>query len=269
MTDLTARIHSLESFGTVDGPGIRFVVFFQGCPMRCLFCHNPDTWSPTLDDRQQVRPGVSASVKAPSGRGEWTAEALLDEVKRYKNFIRTGGVTATGGEPLMQAPFLARFFRLCREAGFHTCLDTSGCYSPLGQTPQAQAIREAIDQSDLVMLDVKTADDGLHQRLTGLPRQHNAEMLSYLQSIGKPTWIRHVVTPTLTDDDTLLTDLARYIATFSVVERVEILPYHSMGEEKYQSLGIPYPLHGIEPLSRDRANAVRALFRQYLSCVVQ
>lgn len=242
---MKGRIHSLESFGTVDGPGIRFVVFLQGCPMRCQFCHNPDTWDP----------------QAPV-QYEWTAEELLQEVKRYKNFIRTGGVTCTGGEPLMQAPFLTEFFKLCKEAGFHTCLDTSGVYFN-------DQVKEVLKHTDLVMLDVKTTDDSLHRTLVGHERKHNQEFLDYLQQQGKPTWIRHVVVPGLTDDDARLEELAKYIARYDVVECVEILPYHTMGKYKYQNLGLDYPLDGVEDLSAERTANARNIFRKHVTCKVQ
>ena len=176
---MKARINQLESFGTVDGPGIRFVVFFQGCPLRCQFCHNPDTWSADLE-------GVANNGK---GSGEFMPEELLQEVLRYKNFIRTGGVTATGGEPLMQAEFLREFFRLCKEQGIHTCLDTSGAI----YNEKTLAVME---YTDLVMLDLKTLDDNLHKPYTGATRESNHRWMEHLQQIGKPTWIRHVVVPT-------------------------------------------------------------------------
>ncbi len=249
---MIGRIHSLESFGTVDGPGIRFVVFMQGCPLRCLFCHNPDTWE------------ASRPVQY-----EWTPEQLLEEVLRYRNFIRRGGVTCTGGEPLVQARFVAEFFRLCHEKGLHTCLDTSGAV-------WNDQVREALRHTDLVMLDIKAYDndddndddDNLHVRLTGLPRHNNQRLLDYLEEQHIPTWIRHVVVPTLTDDDERLHRLAEHVSHYSCVEKVEILPYHTMGRYKYQDLGIPYPLEGIEPLSPERrANAI-SIFRQHLSCPI-
>ena len=154
-------IHSTESFGTVDGPGIRLVVFMQGCPMRCLYCHNPDTWD----------------IKAPV-KYEWTAEQLLEETLKYRNFIKTGGVTCTGGEPLVQAAFVEEYFRLCKKEGIHTALDTSGVIFN-------DAVRSLLEVTDLVLLDVKTVDDELHPRLTGHKRTHPHQMMEYLQSIGK------------------------------------------------------------------------------------
>lgn len=248
---MKGRINQLESFGTVDGPGIRFVVFFQGCPLRCQFCHNPDTWSPNIE-------GVTNNGK---GAGEFTPEELLQEVLRYKNFIRTGGVTATGGEPLMQADFLRDFFRLCKEQGIHTCLDTSGAI----YNDKALAV---MDYTDLVMLDLKTLDDDLHKSYTGATRENNHRWMEHLQKIGKPTWIRHVVVPTITDNDKRLQAVIDYISQYSCVERVELLGYHIMGAAKYQNMGIPYPLEGIPPLRPERLNEIREMFRQKLNIKV-
>ncbi|MCF0198454.1 MAG: pyruvate formate lyase-activating protein [Bacteroidaceae bacterium] len=242
---VVGRIHSLESFGTVDGPGIRFVTFLQGCPMRCQFCHNPDTWDP----------------HAPVPY-EWTPEQLLEETLRYRSFIRSGGVTCTGGEPLLQAQFVARYFQLCHRKGLHTALDTSGIIFN-------ERAREALSETDLVLLDVKTIDDDLHPRLTGCSRDNNQKFLDYLQQTGHPTWIRHVVTPGINDDEAHLQAMATYLARYSVVERVELLPYHTMGTIKYEKLGLPYPLHETPALSRDAIEYARDIFRQKLTCKVQ
>lgn len=238
-------IHSLESFGTVDGPGLRFVVFLQGCPLRCLFCHNPDTWEP-----QRPVPY------------RWTPQQLLDEVLRYKSFIRSGGVTCTGGEPLMQARQVAEFFRLCHERGLHTCLDTSGAL-------WNDDVRDVLEHTDLVMLDIKALEPLLHQRLTGAPRTNNQLLLDYLEAAQRPVWIRHVVVPGLTDNDDALHALAAHVARYRCVEKVEVLPYHTMGRAKYDSLGIAYPLDGVEPLSKERTDNARAIFRQHVSVQVE
>lgn len=243
---MVGRIHSLETMGAVDGPGLRFVVFMQGCPMRCQFCHNPDTWNP----KEKVQ-------------FEWTPEELCDEVKRYKSFIRKGGVTVSGGEPLMQATFVREFFRLCHEAGIHTALDTSGAIA----TDEAFAV---LDYTDLVLLDIKTADDELHPSYTGLNRQNNQRWLDHLLSIGKPTWIRHVVVPNRTADDEHLLAVARLIKSYlPIVERVELLPYHTMGRQKYQELGIDYPLDSIPDLSQAEIDHARQVMRSVLPIVVQ
>ena len=244
-------INQIESFGTVDGPGIRFVVFFQGCPLRCQFCHNPDTWSADLGN-------VKNNGK---GTGEFTPDQLLAEVLRYKNFIRSGGVTATGGEPLMQAEFLREFFRLCKEEGIHTCLDTSGAIFN-------ERTKAVMDYTDLVMLDLKTLDDDLHKSYTGATRENNHRWMEHLQEIGKPTWIRHVVVPTITDNEERLQAVIDYISHYSCIERIELLGYHIMGEAKYKKLNIPHPLEGIPPLQSDRLEEIREMFRKKLNIKV-
>ncbi|MCM1312260.1 MAG: pyruvate formate-lyase-activating protein [Bacteroides sp.] len=241
---MLGRIHSLESFGTVDGPGIRFVIFMQGCPMRCLFCHNPDTWD------------MNAEVKY-----SLTAEELFKEVGRYKSFIASGGVTVTGGEPLVQAEFVDEFFRICNSAGIHTALDTSGVIFN-------DKVKTLLEHTDLVLLDIKTADEDLHRKLTGCTIDNNRKLLDYLQQKGKSVWIRHVVVPTVTDDDGRLRRLAEYVSHYDVVERVELLPYHTMGSYKYEQLGIPYPLDGIPALSSERIKAVAGIFRDVVKCKV-
>ncbi len=238
---MRGRIHSIESFGTVDGPGIRFVAFFQGCPMRCAFCHNPDTWA------------VDGPVQY-----EWTPEELLAEALRYKNFIRRGGITCSGGEPLMQPDFLIQFLRLCHEAGLHTALDTSGVIF-------SEKARLALQHTDLVLLDIKTLDDTLHPSYTGHTRHNNQAFLDHLRDIHKPTWIRHVLVPGYTDTDERLTALAQHLTKYNNVERVELLPYHTMGAYKYQQLGIPYPLEGTPALSAERHQHAIDLFRRHLT----
>lgn len=240
----TGKIHSLESFGTVDGPGIRFVVFMQGCPMRCMFCHNPDTWDP--------------QAKVPY---EWTAEQLMDEVMKYKNFIKSGGVTATGGEPLMQADFLIEFFTLCHEKGIHTALDTSGVIFN-------DKTKKLIDSSDMVLLDIKTTDKELHKQLTGHTIDNNMATMDYLETTAKRTWIRHVITPGINDDEKHLTDVARYISGYSVVERVELLPYHTMGKYKYENLSIKYPLEGVDDLPQTSLQTAKDIFSAILKCKI-
>lgn len=237
-------IHSVESFGTVDGPGIRFVAFFQGCPMRCQFCHNPDTWDPHRKPQYELEPSE-----------------LLAEVRKYKSFIRRGGVTCTGGEPLMQAEFLEEFFRLCHEDGFHTALDTSGAIFT------EKALR-VLEHTDLVMLDIKTLDDSLHRSYTGVERTNNQRFLDHLEQTGKPTWIRHVVVPGITDRDDRLEALASHLSAYKCIERVEILPYHTMGRYKYQELGIAYPLEGIDDLSDERKRNAVEIMRKHLDCKV-
>lgn len=236
---MTGRIHSFESFGTVDGPGIRFVTFMQGCPLRCMYCHNPDTWD--VNGKCQY---------------EMTPEELFAETIRYRSFIANGGVTMTGGEPLMQAPFVREYFRLCVEEGLHTALDTSGIIS----TPQAFSV---LDYTKLVLLDIKTLNTELHPRLTNVAGDNSLRFLEELERRNIPTWIRHVVVPGLTDNEDDLEALARHISKYQVVQRVELLPYHTMGIYKYQQLGIPYPLEGVEPLNKETLQRAKDIFKAY------
>ena len=237
------RFHSFETFGTVDGPGIRFVAFMQGCPLRCLFCHNPDTWNP----------------KAPC-QYELTPEELLAEVSRYRSFIATGGVTLSGGEPLVQADFVSGFFALCRREGIHTALDTSGAYC------SSKAL-SALEFTDLALLDIKTMNPELYPQLTGQQQTNNLRFLDELQDRGVRTWVRHVVVPGITDDDCWLHRLGEYVARYSVVERIEVLPYHTLGEQKYERLGLVYPLKGVPPLSKERTAEIRRLLSAYRPCL--
>lgn len=234
---MLGRIHSLESFGTVDGPGIRFVVFLQGCPLRCLYCHNPDTWDPKQSGKYLLSP-----------------EELLEEVLRYKSFIAKGGVTVTGGEPLLQPEFLYEFFSLCKENGIHTALDTSGAIF-------MQAVQNVLDIVDLVLLDVKSIDADQHKELTGVRIDNTLQCLNYLEEKNIPTWIRHVVVPEWTDDDLLLKKMADYLAPYRCIEKVELLPYHNMSIRKYEQLGMEYRLKNILPLSEERLENARYIFR--------
>lgn len=227
------RIHSLESFGTVDGPGIRFVTFLQGCPLRCLYCHNPDTWR------------CDAPVKY-----EYTPQELLGEVLRYKSFIARGGVTLTGGEPLMQPDFSREFFRLCREEGIHTALDTAG------SVVNAKTL-SVLDHTDLVLLDIKSLRPEVCRKVCGSDGRNALRFLEEAESRGIDVWIRHVVVPGLTDDDILLDELAGYVGRYRSVKRIEWLPYHTMGVFKYRDLGMDYPLEGVPPLSAERIAEIR------------
>lgn len=241
---LAGNIHSIETMGAVDGPGLRFIAFMQGCPLRCQFCHNPDTWDSTAE---------------PQFR--WTPEQLLHEVLRYRSYIKKGGVTLSGGEPLLQARFVREFFRLAKENGLHTALDTSGAI----YNNEARAV---MDYTDLVLLDIKTADDTLHRDYIGADRTNNRRWFSYLKETGKPIWVRHVVVPGRTADEAHLRQTAAFLKDYlDIIERIELLPYHSLGRFKYEKLGIPYPLAGISDLSQTEIDRARQLFRQLLPSV--
>lgn len=228
---MTGYIHSTESFGTVDGPGVRFVVFFQGCPMRCLYCHNPDTWA--------------------FGRGtEKTAAELMAEYDSYKEFLKSGGITATGGEPLAQPEFLAELFTLAQSKGVHTCLDTSGAvYSPENH----ELIDRVLSATDLVMLDIKHIDTHEHKKLTGNGNENILAFAEHLRELKIPVWIRHVVVPDITDKPEYLEKLGEYLASLDNLKALDVLPYHDMAKPKYAELGIDYPLADTPPLPREAA----------------
>ena len=189
---MEGHIHSTESFGTVDGPGIRFVIFFQGCPMRCQYCHNPDTW--TIDN------GNTENLRS--------VESLLKEYDGIKEFLHDGGITATGGEPLVQMEFLTELFETAKKKGIHTCLDTSGI---LFRQERREEFDRLMAVTDLVMLDIKHIDDTEHQKLTKQSNKHILEFAEYLNEKGVPVWIRHVVVPTITLNDTYLKQLGHFI----------------------------------------------------------
>lgn len=234
---IVGKIHSLESFGTVDGPGIRFVAFLQGCPLRCQYCHNPDTWK------------ADAAVKY-----EFTPQELLAEVLRYRSFIAKGGVTLTGGEPLMQPDFCREFFRLCHEEGLHTALDTAGSIV----TERTLAV---LDYTDLVLLDIKALRPDVCRRVSGADGHNSLRFLEEADRRGVEVWIRHVVVPGLTDNDDMLDELVAYVRRFPSVRKIEWLPYHTMGVFKYRELGLDYPLDGVEPLTAERIREIRERYQ--------
>lgn len=239
------KIHSIETFGTVDGPGVRFVVFFQGCPMRCRYCHNPDTW--------QLAEGQ-----------EMSAEEILERMERNMEFYRTGGITATGGEPMFQMEFLTELFARAKERGTHTCLDTSGIMFPTGSETsddRMEQIGRLMQVTDLVMLDIKHMEDGAHRELTGHGNGHSLAFAEYLDQIGKPIWIRHVVVPGITFDRKELTELGKFLRTLSHMEKLEVLPYHSLGRVKYEQLGIDYALKDTPQLTKEEAAAAEQIIR--------
>lgn len=233
-------IHSTESFGTVDGPGVRFVIFLQGCPLRCQYCHNPDTW--------EVGTGTQRSV-----------QSLLEEFQRNRPFYRNGGITVTGGEPLLQIEFLLELFRAAKSEGIHTCLDTSGITYRAAETDYSRKMDALMELTDLVMLDIKHTDPEAHRRLTGHSNQNILDFARYLSDKHVPVWIRHVVVPGITDEPAHLKKLGQILAGLSNVKALDVLPYHTMGVAKYQKLNIPYPLDGIEPMSKQDAAHAKAI----------
>lgn len=225
------KIHSIETFGTVDGPGVRFVVFFQGCPMRCQYCHNPDTW--------KIEEGQEKSV-----------EEILAKMTRNLSFYKTGGITATGGEPMLQMEFLTELFSKAKEKGIHTCLDTSGIMYKKAGMAELEALMQV---TDLVMLDIKHMSAEKHQVLTGRGNENILEFARYLSRIEKPVWIRHVVVPGITFDKEELTALGEFLKTLPNMEKLEVLPYHAMGKVKYDSLGMDYVLKDTPQLTKEQA----------------
>lgn len=239
--ELKGYIHSLESFGSVDGPGVRYVIFLSGCAMRCQFCHNPDTWN--------MQTGTP-----------YTADELLKQAKKYRAYWGSkGGITVSGGEPLLQIDFLTELFRKAKAEGIHTTLDTSG--NPFTrEEPFFGKFQELMKYTDLVMLDIKHIDDEQHQVLTGCTNRNILDLAEYLSEIQKPAWIRHVLVPGRSDDDEYLVKLDSFIQTLNNVEKVEVLPYHTLGTFKWKELGMEYPLEGVEPPTKERVeNAERLL----------
>ncbi len=238
---MTGYIHSYESFGTVDGPGIRFVLFMQGCPMRCLYCHNPDTWSRS------------------AGR-EITAEEAAKIILKYKSYISDGGVTASGGEPLLQIDFLIELFKILKREGVNTALDTSGVTFNADDPECVARHAELLKYTDLVLLDIKHIDDKEHAKLTGHSNANTLAFAKYLSDTGKDIWIRHVLVTGITDDDKYLNALKAFVDGLKTVKKIEVLPYHSMGEAKYEKSGLNYKLKGLTPPDRSRVlNAEKIL----------
>ena len=235
---MQGRIHSYESFGTVDGPGIRFVVFMQGCPLKCKYCHNRDTWN--------VDKGMLVDV-----------DEVVKKVLREKTFIDSsnGGVTVSGGEPLLQAPFLTELFKKLKELNIHTCIDTAG------SLPISQEIKELLKYTDLVLLDIKHIDDEKAKNLTSMSNKNNLDFAKYLNNIGKPMWIRQVLVPGYTDDKYDLQRLKAFIDTLTNVEKVELLPYHELGKYKWEELGVEYPLEGIKSPSEEDIQVAKSILK--------
>lgn len=224
MDEITGRIHSIETFGTVDGPGIRFVIFMQGCSLKCKYCHNRDTWDTTI--------GKHISVSD-----------LVTRIKKYEDYIRlsNGGVTVTGGEPLLQPHFLIALFTELKKIGIHTALDTSGMF------PLTDTIKQVLSLTDLVLLDIKHINDEKCKELVGFSNKLELEFAKYLSDNNIPIWIRQVIIPGITDDENDLFSLRDFIKSLSTVQKVELHPYHNMGIFKWEKLGFEYPLKDIRP----------------------
>ena len=235
MDAITGRIHSLESFGAVDGPGLRYVVFFQGCPLRCQFCHNPDSWD-------------------FAGGAELGVDELVGKILPFRAFYREGGVTLSGGEPLAQPEFAAALLARLKAEGLHTAVDTAGSV-PLTRC------REAVDLADLLLLDIKALDPALCRAITGRDNAGALALLDHCQETGKPVWLRHVLVPGLTLKRDELTALAAFLAPYTCVETVELLPFHQLGAHKWEQLAIPYPLKDVPPPAPEAVEEARDIFR--------
>lgn len=233
MSEIKGRIHSLETFGLVDGPGVRYVIFLQGCNMRCKYCHNPETWS--------------REIASEANAGDVTPQEAFAKAYRYHNYWKNnGGITVSGGEPLLQIEFVTELFKLAKAKGIHTTLDTSG--NPFCKDPQWLAKFDALlEVTDLFMLDLKEIESDKHKALTGQPNENILEMATYLSEHGKEMWIRHVLVPGVTDDEEGLEQLNAFIKTLKTVSRVEILPYHTLGTFKWERMQVEYPLEGVVP----------------------
>ena len=246
---MLGNIHSVESFGSADGPGVRYIVFLKGCDMRCAYCHNPDTWAKPCGTQDAPLPGEN-----------WqSAEEVLTKALRYKTYWKkNGGITVSGGEALLQIDFLIELFTLAKKKGVHTCLDTSG--NPFTRKePFWGKFQELMQVTDLFMLDIKEIDEEKHKKLTGCSNRNILDMASYLSEQGKAIWIRHVLVPGVTDDEEDLKRLRTFVESLKTVERFEILPYHTLGVFKWKELEIPYRLEDVDPPTKEQVDRAKAL----------
>jgi len=242
MADVAGRIHSIETCGTVDGPGIRYVVFAQGCPLRCMYCHNPDTWNINSE---------SVIIK--------TVSELMPDILKYKSYFKFsgGGVTLTGGDPLMQKEFASELFKACRQEGLHTCLDTSG-YTELDSLT-----KEVLKYTDLVLLDFKSISKDTYKKVTGFPIDKVLEFAKYLSDNKIPAWALFVLVPGLTDDEKEIHDLASYLTTLKNIEKVSVHPFHQMGAYKWRQLRLNYQLNNAPTPTSEEVKKVREIFKSY------
>lgn len=241
---MTGRIHSFESFGTVDGPGIRFVVFMQGCPLRCQYCHNPDTWGG--NDGQ-----------------EYSVDEVVQRIVRYKNYFGDkGGVTVSGGEPLLQIDFIIELFTVLKAKGIHTCIDTSGITFKADNEAVVEKHKKLLTVTDLILLDIKHIDNEACKKLTGLPNDNTLAFAKFVSDNGTKLWIRQVLVPGITDSEEDLKKVRVFIDGLATVEKVEVLPYHTMGVVKYEKLGLEYPLKGVEAPSKERVACAKAILQK-------
>lgn len=235
---IKGKIHSIETCGTVDGPGIRYVIFLKGCPLRCLYCHNPDTWDTNSDNMK-------------------TAEELFIDIEKYISYMEFsgGGVTVSGGEPLLQAEFIKELFTICKEKGIHTCIDTSGAIFD-------SKVEEALELTDLVMLDIKAFDKKTYEELTSGNLDTTLKVLDTLREKNIETWIRYVLVPNLTDDFESIKKLSNYLKDYDNVSRIDVLPFHKMGEYKWEELNLAYTLKDTQSPDKDLLEKAKSIFRE-------
>lgn len=236
---IKGRVHSIETFGTVDGPGIRFIVFMQGCPLRCKYCHNRDTWD-------------------AKGGKEYTTDELISEVLKYSSYMKFsgGGLTVSGGEATLQPEFVAELFAKAKKNGIHTCLDTSGFVD-------IDKIDPILDNTDLVLLDLKHMIDDKAKDLTGVTIQKTLKLAKHLDERNIPVWIRHVLVPGITDDRENLEALGKFVSTLNNVDRLELLPYHTIGVHKWESMGIEYELKGVPDATPEDIKKASQVLREF------
>lgn len=230
-------IHSIETFGAVDGPGIRYVIFLQGCPLRCIFCHNPDSW--------KLKEGTKVSINK-----------LVSDIKPYINYIKSGGVTLSGGEPMLQTKFVYGLIKKIHKLGLNVALDTAGSLD-LSKT------KKLIDISDMLLLDIKGLEDELNKKITGSSNYNTLKTLEYCEQIGKPVWIRQVIVPGYTLDDKYLENLAKYLKNFKCVKNIDLIPFHKMGEYKWKTLNLDYKLYKTKQPTQQEMQRARQIFKNY------
>lgn len=233
-------IHSVETMGLVDGPNIRVVIFMQGCSLRCLFCHNPDTWKKNMNRKM-------------------TSKEVVDLIRKYRSYIELGGgVTFSGGEPLVQSEFLLEMLKMCKKAGIHTCIDTSGTGYDIN------LIDEILKYTDLVILDIKAIDNESYKKITGKDMNMVNVFINKLKERNNKLWLRQVIVPTINDNLDYILKLKEYIKQFKNVEKIELLPYHTMGKEKYKKLKIKYKLDEIDDMDKDKCKAFENILRFFV-----
>ena len=236
---MIGHVHSIFAGGTVDGPGIRFVIFLKGCPLRCQYCHNPDTWT-------------------KEGAKDYTVDEIVNQALRYKGYFENcGGVTVTGGEPLMQIDFVIELFTELKKRNIHTAIDTSGIIYNKDNPNIISKLEKLLSVTDLVLLDIKHINNDEHIKLTGKPNSNILEFAKYLSDNNHKMWIRHVLVPGITLNDEYLTQTREFIESLHNVEKIEVLPYHTMGTVKYEQLGMKYPLEGVNAPTKDEVRRAK------------